>query len=704
MEFMMLKGTKILFRLFIIHLFTLSAFGADKYIKREVRGAWMATVYCIDWPTETGTSTAIRNKQKQEMTGYLDVLQASNMNAIYFQVRPMADALYKSKYEPWSSYVSGTRGRNPGYDPLAFVVEECHKRGMECHAWVNPYRWATTADGWNTSQDRYLKSHDMLISYTNSSGTTTTILNPALEATRERIVNVCRDIIENYDVDGIIFDDYFYPSGMPTNETAEDYEDYQAARTSLSFADWRRENVNRMVADVYEMIQETDPSIKFGISPAGAACTDAAVAAKHGIDKCPVASDWQYNGIFSDPVAWLEAGTIDYISPQLYWKTDHATNPFGPMTKWWSYVAKHFNRHHYASHSLTFLQSSNTTADWVEVGKQVQFSRRYTENKAPGSIYYSACDIDGKKVSGLGDWLKKNRYHHLSLPPAIDWKDVFPRQRVSHLNLDDATLSWDEEPGVRYTVYAIPDDVSNETACSSTTGGILADYLIGAIYTNSFTIPDEFLSGYHFAVCIMDRSSNEYEPRFTNETEDEHAPKPILIWPDDGAVFRPRVELAWEASEDADGYTVEVSRNRRFTDLVLTATSGWYAEPDHFTLTTPDETWEEGIYYWRVTASAADCEASSSEPRTFTVSYSAPEDGTGMAELAMTSPEIEVTLDGNKINLNQIADDISVYNMQGMLIAHHRSVDSVLMSDAHSGIYIIKVVSGGKSVVKKVKF
>ena len=394
------KGTNILFCLFIFHLFAFSAFGADKYIKREVRGAWMATVYCIDWPTETGTTTSIRNKQKQEMTDYLDILRASNMNAVYFQVRPMADALYKSKYEPWSSYVSGTRGRSPGYDPLAFVVEECHKRGMECHAWVNPYRWATTAAGWNTTQDRYLKSHDMLISYTNSSGTTTTILNPALEATRERIVNVCRDIIENYDVDGIIFDDYFYPSGMPTNETAEDYEDYQAAGTSLSYADWRRENVNRMVADVYEMIQEEDPSIKFGISPAGAACTDASVAAKHGIDKCPVASDWQYNDIFSDPVAWLEKGTIDYISPQLYWKTDHATNPFGPMTKWWSYVAKHFNRHHYASHSLSFLQSSNTTSDWVEVGKQLQFSRRYTENKAPGSIYYSACTSMARRYRG----------------------------------------------------------------------------------------------------------------------------------------------------------------------------------------------------------------------------------------------------------------------------------------------------------------
>ena len=693
-----------LFIFSLFHLFTSSVFGADRYIKREVRGAWMATVYCIDWPTDTGTTASIRNKQKKEMTNYLDALQAANMNAVYFQVRPMADALYRSKYEPWSSYVSGTRGRNPGYDPLAFVVEECHKRGMECHAWVNPYRWATTADGWNTAQDRYLKTHDMLISYTNSSGTTTTIFNPALEATRERIVNVCRDIIEKYDIDGIIFDDYFYPSGMPTNETAEDYEDYQAAQTTLSFADWRRENVNQMVADVYDMIQEEDPSIKFGISPAGAACTDAAVAAKHGIDKCPVASDWQYNGIFSDPVAWLEAGTIDYISPQLYWKTDHSTNPFGPMTQWWSYVAKHFNRHHYASHSLTFLQSSNTTSDWVEVGKQLQFSRRYTKNKAPGSIYYSACDIDGKKVDGLGEWLVKNKYQHPTLTPAIGWKDVFPQQRVNHLVHDGTTLSWDEEPDVRYTVYAIPDEVSNESAQSSTSGGILADYLLGTIYTNSFTAPDEYVSDYHFAVCILDRCGNEYEPRFTNETEIEHTPKPLLIWPDDGAVFRPRIDLVWQGAEAADGYTVEVSRNKRFTDLVLTTTSGWNVKPDHLILSTNDEIFEEGTYYWRVTAAAAGHEESVSYPRSFTISYSADQEGTGISELAMSSPEIVVTHNGHEIRLNQIADDICIYNMQGMLVVHQRKTDSVDMSGERDGIYIIKVMTCGGSWVKKVMF
>ena len=134
------------------------SWSADRYIKREVRGVWVATVFNIDWPSTTGSNYNIRNTQKKEMTQYLDVLQKNNFNTVYFQVRSMCDAMYKSSYEPWSSYLTGQRGRMPGWDPLEFIVEECHKRGLECHAWVNPYRWASSSEGWNTPQDRELKT------------------------------------------------------------------------------------------------------------------------------------------------------------------------------------------------------------------------------------------------------------------------------------------------------------------------------------------------------------------------------------------------------------------------------------------------------------------------------------------------------------------------------------------------------------------
>lgn len=491
-------------------LLAIAALPMSSGVKREVRSVWMATVWALDWPSSTSSTTA----QKNEMVKYLDVLQKNNFNAVYFQVRTMSDAFYKSSYEPWSSYLTGTRGKDPGWDPLAFVVEECHKRGMECHAWVNPYRFSTGSN-WSTAQDQALKSAGMLLAYTKSDGKTTTILNPGLESVRKRIVDVCKEIISNYDVDGLVFDDYFYPEGIPVTSSAGDYDLWQESGASMTFGDWRRNNVNQMVADVYKMVQQQKPYVRFGISPAGAACTSAAVAAKHGIDRCPVASDWQYDGIFSDPVAWLEAGTIDYISPQLYWKTNHKTNPFGPMTKWWSYVAKHFGRHHYASHSISFLNSSNTTGDWEEIGKQVQFSRDYTENEAPGAVFYSAAYVTGKKQSGFGEWLQVNKFQNKALTPAIDWKKSdFEKVQVSALSKRATVLSWAGVDNVRYSVYAVPESVNVETLDSN----IPAEYLLGVSYKTTYTMPVDKKSGYNYAVCVLDRYGNEYEPVYYGQS------------------------------------------------------------------------------------------------------------------------------------------------------------------------------------------
>lgn len=491
-------------------LLAIAALPMSSGVKREVRSVWVATVWALDWPSSTSSTTA----QKNEMVKYLDVLQKNNFNAVYFQVRTMSDAFYKSSYEPWSSYLTGTRGKDPGWDPLAFVVEECHKRGMECHAWVNPYRFSTGSN-WSTAQDQALKSAGMLLAYTKSDGKTTTILNPGLESVRKRIVDVCKEIISNYDVDGLVFDDYFYPEGIPVTSSAGDYDLWQKSGASMTFGDWRRNNVNQMVADVYKMVQQQKPYVRFGISPAGAACTSAAVAAKHGIDRCPVASDWQYDGIFSDPVAWLKAGTIDYISPQLYWKTNHKTNPFGPMTKWWSYVAKHFGRHHYASHSISFLNSSNTTSDWEEIGKQVQFSRDYTENEAPGAVFYSAAYVTGKKQSGFGEWLQVNKFQNKALTPAIDWKKSdLEKVQVSALNKRATVLSWTGVGNVRYSVYAVPESVNVETLDSN----IPAEYLLGVSYKTTYTMPDDKKSGYNYAVCVLDRYGNEYEPVYYGQS------------------------------------------------------------------------------------------------------------------------------------------------------------------------------------------
>ena len=572
--------------------------GAEEQ-KREMRAAWLATVSNIDWPSERGTTASIIARQKQTLIDYLDGFASTNMNAVCIQVRSMCDAMYQSSYEPWSSYLTGTRGTNPGWDPLAFAVEECHKRGIECHAWVNPYRYANGGPGtWNTPQDQALRDSGILLTYTNSSGTTTTVLNPGLPASRERIVNVCREMIENYDIDGIIFDDYFYPSGIPTNSSAADYSLWQNSGTSLSFANWRRAQVNQMVADVYNMVQQVKPQVRFAIGPAGVAGTAATSASQHGVNPCPTGSDWQYSSLFSDPLAWLEEGTIDYISPQLYWKRNHSTNPFGPLTQWWSYVAKHFNRHHYASQNIYFMDNDgNTTASWQEIAAQVELSRQYTENNAPGVNFYSSRYINGPRMTGLGNYLVQTIFPKKALPPALEWKPKDNLATPENLALTGSTLSWDEVEGqlVKYAIYAIPTSVDVSTIGSERFEGIKSDYLMAVTYSTSIELDDEYISGYWFAVSSVDGYNFEYTPAYLNAPVGEAQPVTLLA-PVDDAVAQWEQEFSWTSVPGAS-YRLEIASDINFTNVIVNEKN---ITENHLTIdlsAQPSST----RFYWRVT-------------------------------------------------------------------------------------------------------
>lgn len=581
----------------------------------------MTTVWALDWPSQQGTSATVRASQQAEMIKYLDQLQADNFNVVYFQVRSMCDAFYKSSYEPWSSYLTGSRGANPGWDPLAFVVEECHKRGMECHAWVNPYRFSTGTN-WSTAQDNELKNSGWLLTHES-----TTILNPGIPAAKERIVNVCREIITNYDVDGIVFDDYFYPNGIPSNSNAGDYKLWKNSGTGLSIGDWRRDNVNQMVADVYNMIQSVKPWAKFGISPAGVACTDRTVAAGHGVTPCPApAGDWQYDGIFSDPVAWLKAGTIDYISPQIYWTTYHNTAPFGPLTKWWSQVAKQFGRHHYASHSISFL-TTNTEANWAEVAKQVQLSRDYTQNDAPGCVFYSNKMMSGRTAKGVAEYLLENKFQTRCLTPAIDWKPAADPGKVQNYAKAGTKLTWDAKDNVRYSVYAIPTSVSKTNAQSTSSSGIKSDYLLGVTYTNSYTLPSNKATGFYYAICILDRYGNEYAPRYSNDNLTP-ATKVNLVYPINNAVVKSPANFQWSAASNAT-YTLQLSTRSDFAVI----------DEEYAELTTNSKSvdilkfGEKATIYWRVI-----CYQTGKEPTTSDVAVCKSADYEPISGLTLSAP------------------------------------------------------------------
>jgi len=511
---------------FIIAVLLLSSFTLYAQPKREVRSTWMSTGWNLDWPSEKGTTSTIQTAQKNELIGYLDSLKTNNFNALYLQIRPMADAFYPSSYEPWSSYVSNSRGTSPGWDPLKFAIEECHKRGMEFHAWINPFRFGnatteTSTPPFNTPRDTAV--HSWLIYHWNDTKKTTYfIFNPALTQVKNRILDITTEIVSNYDVDGIIWDDYFYPEGINASQDAAQYTAYTNGGGTLSLKDWRRKNVNDIVAATYNRIQQLKPWVKFGISPAGAGH---APAAQYGLTgpNCS-ASDWQYDGIFSEPLAWLNSGTIDYISPQCYWLTTHSTNPFGPLTGWWTRVAKHFGRHHYASHSISFFYGANNSTSWAEVGVQLQQSRDSAtlENTHPGEVFYASRDMTGKRLSGFMPWLKTNKYQNPSLTPAIDWKNHAQLLTPTNVTASGTSLTWqygdttwttfngNTSKSVRFAIYRYPKGTNSEDAMANSAN------LLGVSYITSFTLPSTYNSSYTYAVRAMDRYGNEFGTGYYN--------------------------------------------------------------------------------------------------------------------------------------------------------------------------------------------
>lgn len=635
--------------------------------KREFRSSWIATVWCLDWPNENsrGTTVAAANKMKQELVTLLDSLARNNFNAVNFQVRSMCDAFYESSYEPWSSYISGTRGAAPAFDPLAFCVEECHKRGMECHAWVNPYRFSTGSD-WDTPQDQELKNNGWLLTYGS-----TIILDPGQQRTIDRIVNVCKEIITKYDVDGILYDDYFYPNGIPTNSSAGDYEEWNNSGVDMTFADWRRHNVNRMVKAVYDMIQETRPEVRYGISPAGVTCTSQAVADSHGVERSS-GSDWQYNGIFSDPVQWYEEQSVDYISPQIYWKIGYSAADYGKLAPWWNRVAKQFGRHMFVSHSISGLKqnsygsanpepSMTSSTDYDEYANQVELMRSTNEDGAMGSIYYSTKYIYNLGAAeSFGHYLKRVVYQRPALAPAMPWKTGNNPGLVQALALDGDQLSWQGYDNVRYTVYAFPTTMSHEQFNRD------GEYLLGLTYTPKFTLPTDRLEGYQYAVCVLDRVGNEYDPVILGDALDP-LPSPVLLEPAAEASLYNPFDFRWHAVEGATSYVVEVAQDMSF-DLIkerITVTDTILSSAQMTQLTSGE------TQYWRVLSCGDGFTNGVSERRAFVpqlLVITSPYDG----QIGLSTAPIITwnSPDGNTPGTVNIATDAEmtqvVYSSQGI--------------------------------------
>ncbi len=427
---------------------------------REFRGAWVATVANIDWPSRKGLSSAV---QQAEMRALLDRAAALQLNAIILQVRPCADAFYASDLEPWSEYLSGTQGQAPApwYDPLALWISEAHARGLELHAWFNPFR-ARQGEGKGASALHVTQSRPQWVkTYGNQSW-----MDPGEPAAAEHSLAVILDVVRRYDVDGIHLDDYFYPYPVQQADDVKaeqefpdqaSWQRYVQVGGTLARDDWRRSNVNSLVQRLAQGIHLLKPWVRFGISPFGLGRPDLRPAGIQGFS--------QYHKLYADVEHWLRAGWLDYLVPQLYWPIDQKEQAFVPLLDYWhrqNTQGRHVWAGLFTSRVLATGAAAAGRVSWPpdEIVRQIAATRQQT--LPSGHVHFSMVALQQNR-QGLTDVLRADTYAVAALVPASPWleRDVplAPRatatalmgtQGLWHISLELPPTS---KPALRWAVW-----------------------------------------------------------------------------------------------------------------------------------------------------------------------------------------------------------------------------------------------------------
>lgn len=471
--------------------------------KRELRGVWIASVANIDWPSRKGLPPI---EQQQEFVNILDNHQRLGINAVFVQVRAASDAFYAESEEPWSEWLTGTQGRAPSpfYDPMAFMIEHAHERNMEFHAWLNLNR-GTHASSTSVSAQHITRTHPQW--FLNYGGYK--VYNFGIPEVRTYIINLVLNMIRKYDVDGIHFDDYFYPYPTPGNRINDQQTFRQYSRGFSRIEDWRRDNVNILIRDLSEAIRKEKPYLKFGISPFGVWRSRDKDA--EGSDTAGALSS--YDDLYADSRLWTRKGWIDYIMPQVYFSFGHRTVPYKPMVDWW--VKNRGERHLYIG--MSSYRTGERNGEWSSASQIMRQVRTNTHTGGvSGSVFYSSKSLMPASHR-LSDSLR-NYYCYPALPPVMEWKtpDPLPRPEITEVTRTEGAkvrIRWSipdeyEEYVRSFVIYRYRRGEKRSLEDPRNIVGIVRNKEVKVFYDETA----EADSPYEYALTALDRLSNESRP------------------------------------------------------------------------------------------------------------------------------------------------------------------------------------------------
>jgi len=480
-------------RIALIYIFLLIPLTLGAVSKREMRGTWIATVANTDWPVPQGTDS---ETQKKNMVEILDNAVNTNLNTIIFQIRPTADALYNSSFEPWSHWITGEQGMHPGYDPLQFVIDECDKRGLAVHVWINPYRvWLDKANISNAvhSDHPYNKHRNRTLTYGK-----TVMFNPADKEVREYVCSIVGEIVRNYDIDAVHMDDYFYPYRIAGERFPDDAEFKSDPRGFKNIEDWRRDNVDLIVKQIADTIKSNKPWVEFGISPFG-------VWRNSSVD--PEGSDTRagqtnYDDLYADILKWEREKWIDYVAPQIYWHIGYKIADYKVIAEWWNKNA--YGTPLYTGNALYRIDPKSSTTEWrngMEIVRQIKLNRSL-ENIGGAFLYSSKFLADGS----LRNLLTENVFTVKSIVPENDRIKPIDAEKPECpvLNFEYGYVVFNWEPmtnNKRFVIYRFAidgeDDFDDPSNILMITGGREARYAADADETYKYRYAITALSPTH---------------------------------------------------------------------------------------------------------------------------------------------------------------------------------------------------------------